>query len=225
MDMDLNDVSVREVNQYLHDLNNRDDGVIHLAHPDGKHALAVGLSTAVNVRIDGHVGYYCAGMNKTAEITINGNAGPGVAENMMSGLVRVKGNASQYAGATGRGGLLVIEGNAAARCGISMKGVNIVVGGSVGHMSAFLGQSGNLVICGDAGDHLGDSIYEVQIFVQGEVKGLGTDCIEKELRDEHIRKLTELLQQAQIDAEPRNFKRYGPARQLYNFKVDNAYLP
>ena len=46
----------------------------------------------VSVEIDGHVGFYCGGMNKEAEITVNGHAGAGVAENMMSGGVRVKGN-------------------------------------------------------------------------------------------------------------------------------------
>ena len=45
--------------------------------------------------IDGHVGYYCAGMNEHAIITIDGNAGTGVAENMMSGEVRVCGDAGQ----------------------------------------------------------------------------------------------------------------------------------
>ena len=99
-------------------------------------------------------------MNQEALIKINGNAGPGLAENMMSGEVRVTGNASQYAAATAHGGLLVIEGDASSRCGISMKGVNIVVGGNIGHMSAFMAQSGSLVVCGDAGDALGDSIYE-----------------------------------------------------------------
>ena len=34
-------------------------------------------------------------MNKQARITVHGNAGPGVAENMMSGSVRVKGFASE----------------------------------------------------------------------------------------------------------------------------------
>ena len=85
-------------------------------------------------------------MNLRAEITVHGNAGVGVAENMMSGKVRVTGNASQSAGATGHGGLLVIEGNAAGRCGISMKGIDIVVKGSIGPMSAFMGQAGNLVV-------------------------------------------------------------------------------
>ncbi len=75
----------------------------------------------------GHVGYYCAGMNKRATVRVHGNAGTGLAENMMSGTVVVDGNASQAAGATGRGGLLVVHGDAGARCGISMKGIDIVV--------------------------------------------------------------------------------------------------
>ena len=32
----------------------------------------------------------------------------------------------------------------------------------------------------------------------------------------------ELLAQAGIDADPAEFRRYGSARQLYNFKIDNA---
>jgi methylamine---glutamate N-methyltransferase subunit B len=162
-------------------------------------------------------------MNKEATIVVHGSAGPGVAENMMSGEVRIKGDASQYAGATGKGGLLVIEGNAASRCGISMKGIDIVVQGSIGHMSAFMAQSGNLVVCGDAGDALGDSIYEARLFVRGQVKSLGADCIEKEMRPEHVDILKGLLDRAGIeDVEPAEFKRYGSARKLYNFNIDNA---
>ena len=79
-------------------------------------------------------------MNQKANITVEGNVGTGVAENMMSVKLFVKGNASQSAGATGHGGVLVIEGDASSRCGISMKGIDIVVKGSVGHMSAFMAQ-------------------------------------------------------------------------------------
>ena len=121
---------------------------------------------------DGSTGYYCAGMNKQATFIIVGSAGPGVAENMMSGTVVIEGDASQYAGATGHGGLLVIEGNASSRCGISMKGIDIVVHGNVGHMCAFMAQAGNLVVLGDAGDALGDSLYEARLFVRGTVKSL-----------------------------------------------------
>ena len=81
-------------------------------------------------------------MNKQATITVHGNVGWSVAENIMSGSVRVKGNASECAGASGHGGMVVIEGDCSSRCGISIKGCDIVVGGIVGHMSGFMAQAG-----------------------------------------------------------------------------------
>jgi glutamate synthase domain-containing protein 3 len=224
--VDLAAVSVRELNQRLHDAA-RDPGAPRrwrVLNPNGAHALACGLDAELEVEIEGHVGYYCSGMNKHATVLVHGNAGPGVAENLMSGSVVVSGNASQSAGATGRGGLLVVRGDAAARCGISMKGIDIVVRGSVGHLSGFMAQRGRLVVCGDAGEALGDSIYEARIYVRGSTAGLGADCIEKEVRDEHLSELRDLLARAGVDdADAAEFRRYGSARQLYNFKIDNAY--
>ena len=182
----------------------------------------MGLDAPIEVTVRGSTGYYCGGMNQQARVNVLGSAGPGVAENMMSGKVIIEGDASQYAGATGQGGLLVIKGNASSRCGISMKGINIVVGGNIGHMAAFMGQSGNLVVCGNAGDALGDSCYEARFFVRGTVKSLGADCEKKEMRPEHIEILTELLAEAGFDAKPEEFTRYGSARNLYNFDVDNS---
>ncbi|MGH3091406.1 MAG: hypothetical protein ACRDOG_03625 [Gaiellaceae bacterium] len=223
--VDLALTPLRELNQRLHDLARGQSGPRRwrVVNPDGAHAVACGLDAEVDVEIQGHVGYYCAGMNKRGSVRVHGNAGTGLAENMMSGTVVVEGNASQSAGATGRGGLLVVHGDAAARCGISMKGIDIVVRGSVGHLSGFMAQTGRLVVCGDAGDALGDSIYEARIYVRGTVAGLGADCIEKPLEDEHVAELRHLLADAGIDdVDPSEFRRYGSARQLYNFKVDNA---
>ena len=160
-------------------------------------------------------------MNKKASIQVNGSVGPGVAENMMSGKLIVEGNASQYAGATGHGGILVIKGNASSRCGISMKGINIIIKGNIGHMSAFMAQSGKLIVCGDVGDSLGDSIYEAQIFVKGSVRSLGSDCIEKEVSTKHKHQLEKLLDESKINLKASKFKRYGSARKLYNFDIDN----
>ncbi|WP_259219371.1 MULTISPECIES: GltB/FmdC/FwdC-like GXGXG domain-containing protein [Bradyrhizobium] len=203
---------------------NTDEASWRVLNPDGAHAIAVGIDAPVDVEIAGHVGYYCGGMTKWASIVIDGNAGQGVGENMMSGLIHVKGDASQCAGATAHGGLLLIDGNASARCGISMKGVDIVVKGDIGHLSGFMGQTGRLVAFGDAGEALGDSIYEARIYVRGKVESRGADCIEKELGDEHRAELFALLKQAgeahKIDVS--EFRRYGSARKLYNFNIDNA---
>jgi methylamine---glutamate N-methyltransferase subunit B len=221
--VDLGTTSLRELNQRLHDISRAPGPYAwRVVNPNGAHAVACGLDADVQVEIEGHVGYYCAGMNKRATVRVHGNASTGVAENMMSGLVVVDGNASQSAGASGHGGLLVVRGDASARCGISMKGIDIVVGGSVGHMSAFMAQTGTLVVCGDAGEALGDSIYEARLYVRGTVASLGADCVEKELRDEHVVQLRSLLEVAGMDADPSDFRRYGSARQLYNFEVDHA---
>ncbi len=222
--IDLSKVTLRDLNQDLHrQAEGTNETEWEVINPRGHHAVAVGVDATVNINIKGHVGYYCAGMNKKATITVHGSAGPGVAENMMSGRVVIKGDASQYAGATGRGGLLVIEGNASSRCGISMKGIDIVVRGNIGHMSAFMAQSGHLVVLGDAGDALGDSIYEAKLFVRGAVKSLGADCIEKDMRPEHHTELAALLEKAGVDGvKTSEFKRYGSARKLYTFNIDNA---
>jgi glutamate synthase domain-containing protein 3 len=222
---DLEARGLRELNASLHALKGQTNmSAWEVINPKGAHAIAAGLDAPVEVIVKGSTGYYCAGMNKQASVHIKGSAGPGVAENMMSGTVIVEGDASQYAGATGRGGLLVIKGNASSRCGISMKGINIVVHGNIGHMSAFMAQSGNLVVLGDAGEALGDSLYEARLFVRGKVKSLGADCIEKEMRPEHLELLADLLRQAGADdkAKPEEFTRYGSARKLYTFNIDNA---
>jgi methylamine---glutamate N-methyltransferase subunit B len=220
---DLEAQGLRALNSTLHaQKNDTNQTAWEIINPRGSHAIAVGLDAPIEVTVKGSTGYYCAGMNKQATVHVKGSAGPGVAENMMSGTVIIDGDASQYAGATGRGGLLVIKGNAASRCGISMKGIDIVVHGNIGHMSAFMAQSGNLVVLGDAGDALGDSLYEARLFVRGNVKSLGADCIKKEMRPEHLEILAELLDRAGADARPEEFTRYGSARKLYNFDIDNV---
>jgi glutamate synthase domain-containing protein 3 len=221
---DLSSTSLRELNSALHRLpDGANDASFDVVNPRGSHSVAVGIDKPVTIEVHGSVGYYCAGMNNGGAVTVHGSAGPGVAENMMSGTVVIEGDASQYAGATGRGGLLVIKGNAASRCGISMKGIDIVVRGNIGHMSAFMGQSGNLVVLGNAGDALGDSLYEARVFVRGTVKSLGSDCVEKEMRPEHLKIVAGLLKRAGVSGvKPEEFKRYGSARRLYNFHIDNV---
>ena len=223
-EVDLSTGSVRALNSALHGLGADTNRTLwRVLNPRGQHALAVGIDAAIRVEIAGHAGYFCAGMNKGATVVIEGNAGNGVGENMMSGVVRVRGDASATAGATAHGGMLVIEGNAAARCGISMKGVDIVVGGNVGAMSAFMAQAGTLTVLGDAGESLGDSIYEAQLFVRGRVGSLGADCVEKAMEERHLVALAARLEAAGFaGVEAQSFRRYGSARRLYHFDVDNA---
>jgi glutamate synthase domain-containing protein 3 len=220
LSFDLAEERVRELNRALH---SAPDGTgVEILHPAGRHSIAAGLMTELDVSIRGHVGYYCAGMNERATVRVHGNCGTGAAENMMSGSVLIEGSASQSAGASAHGGLLVIHGDAAARCAISLKGADVLVAGSVGHLSAFMAQSGSLVVCGDAGEALGDSLYEARLYVRGSVASLGADCVEQELDVTDHAHLATLLTRGEIDADPGDFRRYGSARNLYHFAVDNA---
>ena len=42
------------------------------------------------------------------------------------------------------------------------------------------------------------------------------------MSDEHVAQVRELLEAAGIEADPTEFRRYGSARRLYNFTIDNA---
>jgi len=222
--LDFKKNSLRKINSFLQNIsykNNKREFTVK--NPKGEHAICAGLKENILVKINGHVGYYCGGMNQKAKIVIDGNAGTGLGENMMSGTIHVKGNTSQSTGATAHGGTIIVDGNASSRCGISMKGVDIIVKGSVGHMSGFMAQAGTLLVCGNAGEALGDSIYETVIYIAGNPKSLGVDCIEKKITKNDIKKIENLLKQGNIKKlKAINFKKFGSARKLYNFNIDNA---
>ena len=223
--VDLHVSTLRELNASLHRLPLEGKcQPLQIVNPAGEHSVIAGVDADIDIDVQGPVGYFCGGMCRQAHITIHGNAGQGVGSNMESGRIHVRGDASQSAGASARGGLLLIDGNASSRCGISLKGGDIIVKGNVGHLSAFMAQTGRMVVFGDAGESLGDSLYEARLYVRGAVTSLGADCVEKEMHDEHRQELGELIAAAgeagKIDVE--EFSRYGSARQLYNFKVDNV---
>jgi len=76
---------------------------------------------------------------------------------------------------------------------------------------------------GDAGEALGDSIYEARIYVRGDIASLGADCVAKEMRSEHHKELEYLLKAAGFEGDDTAaYTRYGSARNLYHFHVDNA---
>ena len=152
-----------------------------VVNPGGRHAIAAGVDAAVEVEIDGHAGYYCAGMNKQATIRVRGNVGVGVAENMMSGRVVVDGSASQAAGATGHGGLSSFT--ATPRHGAASRS-RAATSSSAGRSVTWAGSWHSVAGSSCAATpvtRLGDSVYEARFYVRGSVAGLGADCVEKEL--------------------------------------------
>jgi glutamate synthase domain-containing protein 3 len=87
-----------------------------------------------------------------------------------------------------------------------------------------MAQAGCLVVLGDAGEALGDSIYEAHLYVGGTVKSLGADCVHTPLQDHHRAELARLLEAGGVKGEVdiNRFRRYGSARRLYHFHIDNV---
>jgi len=218
--------STREINKWLKSatLNYIDEvAEVGLLNPDSRHNLAVGIVTLLRVRIEGPVGYYCAGLCDGIDVRINGGAGWGLAENLMGGRVWLRDSAGSAAGATMRGGELIIGGDAGARCAVAMKGGVMVVGGDVGIMTGFMMQKGVLIVGGDAGEALGDSLYEGKIYVRGQIENLGSDAHIVEMTGDDAQMLERILATCEvpslIGAKPNDFKKVESAKRLYNFNT------
>jgi glutamate synthase domain-containing protein 3 len=220
-ELDCARLSIRDINAALQALP--DGGRARLLHPAGRHNLAVGLHRTIDVEIDGHTGYYAAGLCDGPTVTINGFAGASVAENLMAGLVRVRGDASSAAAASAHGGTVVVEGTVALRAGISLKGGTLAVAGDAGPFCGFMAQAGTILVGGDAGEALGDSLYEAVIYVAGRIASLGADARLADLDDADLARLHDLTAIAAFDhVDVQNVRKVVSARELYHFQAHNA---
>lgn len=210
--------STREINMFLKEAASRGlEAEVILLNPDSRHNLAVGLTTPLSIRIEGHVGYYCAGLCEGVSVDVKGGAGWGLGENLMAGRVQITGSAGSAAGATMRGGTVIVGGDAGARCGVAMKGGTLVVGGDVGYMTGFMMQKGVMIVGGNAGEALGDSLYEGKIYIRGSIDALGSDAIQAELTEADITLLSDALADAGMEMIPADFKKIVSGKKLYNF--------
>ncbi|MCS7046928.1 MAG: hypothetical protein NZO58_11275 [Gemmataceae bacterium] len=208
--------TTRQINRELRDAIAAGHTDITILQPEARHNLAVALVQPVRVTFAGSVGYYCGGMMDGPFLHVQGSAGWGTAESMLSGTVVIDGHAGSGAAASIRGGTVVIRGDAAARAGVSMKGGTLLIGGNCGAMAGFLMQKGRIVICGDAGEALADSMYEGVVFVGGTIAGLGNDAVVERPNDDDRAWLARLLAEYNLPAPPA-FQKVVSGRKLWNF--------
>jgi glutamate synthase domain-containing protein 3 len=219
--LDLTGLSTRDANAALRALPAGSRA--RLVAPAGRHNLAVGLSTAVAVQIEGPAGYYTGGLGAAADVTVCGAVGWGAGENLMSGSVVVHGDASQSAASSARGGLVAVHGNASLRAGISLKGGTLAVAGDVGAYCGFLAQAGTILVGGDAGPALGESLYEAVVYVAGRVGELGTDARIEELTEADVAAVRALAVHCGFDhVDAENVTRVASAKELYHFSTQHA---
>jgi methylamine---glutamate N-methyltransferase subunit B len=218
-EIDSDQMTSTDVNAEIKKLMGEGYGTIVVKNPRGKHSLAVGILSKLNLIIEGSTGYFGLGLIDGPNVRITGRVGWSCAENMMSGTVLIEKNAGSTFGAAIRGGDLVCRGSVGSRTGIDMKGGTILVGGDTGALSGFMMQRGRMVVCGNAGKNLGDSMYDGTIYVGGEIKSLGVDAVPADLTELDkswlMRKLT------QYGMVPKNgvdhFKKIVAGKMLWNY--------
>jgi len=214
--LDCAALSIREINEAIRRLADAGEREILVRNPGARHNLAVAILKDVDITIDGPVGYYAGGMSDGVRLRIQGSAGWGVAECMLSGTVVVDGNAGNGAAASIRGGTVVIRGDAAARAGIAMKGGLLVIGGDTGYMTGFMMQRGRIIVCGNAGPALADSMYEGIVFVGGEIAELGNDAVVSEASQEEHGEIRATLARYGLKG-PESFRKVVSGRKLWNY--------
>ncbi len=218
--IDCTEKTTREINLAIKQLIAEGSAEVILQNPAARHNLGIALLQGGKVTIAGSVGYYCGGLGDGPQIEVQGSAGWGVAESMLSGTVIVQGDAGNGAAASMRGGTVVIHGDAAARAGISIKGGTLLIGGSCGYMTGFMGQKGTIIVCGDAGEAFADSMYETVCFVGGRVEDLGNDAVIETPSPAECAMLESMLSQylaTQGHPPIGAFKKVVAGRKLWNF--------
>lgn len=222
-EIDCTGRSAREINADIRRLAAAGEDEIAVRNPGARHNLGVAVLQSVRIRFEGSVGYYCGGMIDGATLEIDGSAGWGLAESMLSGEVVVCRSAGNGAAAAIRGGTVVIHGDAAARLGVSMKGGLVLVAGNCGYMAGFMAQKGTMIVCGDAGEAFGDSMYETVCYVGGSIADLGTDAEEAVISEKDAALVDEVLERYLTTDERRvkppgsRFRKIVAGRKLWNF--------
>jgi glutamate synthase domain-containing protein 3 len=83
-----------------------------------------------------------------------------------------------------------------------------------------MAQAGRMLICGDAAPGLGDSLFEAVIYVRGTLGVLVADAQQEPMTEDDVAQVESLLQQADLEYDPQQFKRVASARTLYHWNAD-----
>ncbi len=203
--LDLAILSVRDANTQLRTLGEAGEDV-EILNPDARHHIGVGLTSPINVTVQGSAGYFCAGLTDQARFSVSHNVGWGVGDNMYSGSVVVGGNAGAIPGVAIRGAEIVIKGNMGSRAGQVMKAGTLCCVGNANFMAGYMMYGGSIIILGDSGERVGEDMSSGEIFVAGKVQDLGSDAMLSDLDQKEVEGIHEFLDRYDIKA-PKGFSK------------------
>jgi formylmethanofuran dehydrogenase subunit C len=103
-----------------------------------------------------------------------------------------------------------------------MKGGAIVVEGSVGYACGFMAHGGRVICLGDTADAAGDSLWAGEIWVAGEIGGLGVDARVEEPPAQDVDEVRKLLAGLGLGDDERPWKRIVSGQALWHFESRDA---
>jgi len=218
-EIDARKLTTRNLNASIKQLISKGKTNIRILNPDARHNLAVGVVHNCTITFLGSVGYYCSSYCDGVDVKIEGNAGWGLGDNLMSGRIAVHGDSGASTGASMRGGTIVVNGNAGARLGISMKGGELIVTGNSGFLTGFMMQKGRVIVLGNVGDAGGDSMYEGVVYFGGAVDSLGADAVVDTVSSEEYRDVSASLEKNGIANSliPKTLRKIVSSKKLYHY--------
>ena len=111
--------------------------------------------------------------NNGKHITVKGNVGTLVGDQMETGEIHVNGNAGDNVGNKMKGGRLVIDGNAGTEVGHGMENGQICVNANVGSYLGIIMEGGVIRVRGNAGKYVG-RMKNGEIHIDGSMVSLGS---------------------------------------------------
>jgi glutamate synthase domain-containing protein 3 len=212
--LSMAELTLSELHQAIHQLPVDPDidqmPRVQISGAIGQPNALMRLNHPVQIHVDGPLGDYAFAYCAESDTRMDGSAGHGAAEGMISGTVRIRGDVGVGAGASMQGGTLAVYGSAGDRFGAAMRGGGAFVRGNSGNETGVGALRGTIVIGGDAGERLGDAANNVTIFIRGKAKSLAAGVTEAPLRKPEQLKLGLLLINASIRGEPTDFRRIVP---------------
>jgi glutamate synthase domain-containing protein 3 len=222
VDIDAKGQDLKMVNTKIKEVIEKDEAVL-VKNADQCFGLASGLRKGT-ITVEGPVNDYVATVNSGADLTVKGDTGKFLGDNMISGRISVQGSTEYGAGMYCYGGNLYIKGNAGDFTSTMNKGATIVIGGNVGHDVGTYMTAGDLVILGDAGSNLGNFIIRGAIYLGGKAETLGNNMKEVPMTKEDIQRFNAIFKTEGFDGDASKLKKYVPETDKPFYKAKKSLI-
>jgi methylamine---glutamate N-methyltransferase subunit B len=167
-----------------------------------------GLSSGIDVIVDGDVGPFAWMLGQNLSVQIDGNAGVSCGHSMHSGSILIRGDSGDFLGAYAVGGLIAVHGKSGSYVGYGLSGADLVIRSRCGKAAGAAMRSGLLVIGNGAGENLGAGMSGGTIYVRGSIVSVARQVQSVPMGEADSLRLGLLLARAGLKAKADEFQMF-----------------